>query len=105
LIAWVMAMLGFPVKSLRGTRPIIEYLSHLIYIYIFLQLFCFVSAGEVRFIFVSWRKTPMSMCKLKFIGPKSSGEAVDMLSSLIRLEVRPSFSSVKKRLGRPCHPS
>jgi len=33
LIAWVMAMLGFPVKSLKRTRPIIEYLSHLFFFF------------------------------------------------------------------------
>jgi hypothetical protein len=36
--------------------------------------------------------------------PKRSGGAVGMLSSLIKLGVRPSSSSVEGRLGRPCHP-
>jgi len=36
--------------------------------------------------------------------PRDPGGAVDMLSSLTRLGVRPSSSSAEGRLGRPCHP-
>ena len=36
--------------------------------------------------------------------PRGPGGAVGMLSSLTRLGVRPSSSSVEGRLGRPCHP-
>jgi hypothetical protein len=35
---------------------------------------------------------------------RSPGGAVDILSSLMRLGVRPSSSSAEGRLGRPCHP-
>jgi hypothetical protein len=35
---------------------------------------------------------------------RSPGGAVDILSSLMRLGVRPSSSSAEERLGKPYHP-